>query len=217
MKREISKGFYLVIEGPDGGGKTTQYNLLADKLSEEFDVLRVKEPGATKFGAKIRAMLLDPSYDSLAPLTEVFLFSADRRHTLENVVMPALAEGKLVISDRNYYSTEAYQSAGGGVDIGEVRKISALATAGVDHNLAVILDIDSETGLRRARGVSEIKDKIEARGLEYHKKVRDAYLEIAKRDSGVCVVIDASKSINAIHEELYRVSKERIYKVLKSP
>jgi len=216
MKRRIPKGFYLILDGPEGCGKSTQLNLLAERLEEEFNVLKIKEPGGTRLGEEIREILLDPQHESLDALTELFLFSADRRHLIQTIVSPALSDGKIVLSDRGHYSTEAYQGAGGKLDSTEIKKINNMAIKDVNYDLAMILDIDVEVGLERARRTSKIKDKIEARELEYHRRVRNAYLNIAKRDKEICRVIDASGSVREIHEEIYRIAKERIDRALKS-
>ena len=211
----IPGGFYLVVDGPDGCGKTTQGNLLADALDRDFDVLRVREPGGTVIGDEIRAVLLDRRHKDMSSLTEVFLFSASRRETIEKIVAPALRDGKIVLSDRSYYSTEAYQGAAGNVDLESLNKVNAMATEGVAHDLAFIFDIDSAVGLARAGIVSGGADRIEEKALAYHEKVRAGYLRIAKRDSEVCVLVDASREVSAIHEEVYRISKRRINRLLK--
>ncbi|MBT3398310.1 dTMP kinase [archaeon] len=212
----IPGGFYLVMEGPDGCGKSTQCNLLEEALRKEFDVLRIREPGGTLFGNKIRELLLDSAHEDLDAVTELFLFSASRRYSIQTVVAPALSEGKLVLSDRNFYSTEAYQGAGGNVNGRDINYINLLAASGAKLDLAIIFDIDSEEGVRRARGASEIQDKIEARAIDYHKRVREGYKQIAKRDSDVCVLVDGSKSVEEIHDEVYQISKKRIDTVLKA-
>jgi dTMP kinase len=211
----IPGGFYLIVDGPDGGGKTTQGNLLADALGQDFDVLRVREPGGTAIGDEIRTVLLDRRHRGMSSLTELFLFSASRRETIEKIVAPALGDGKIVLSDRSYYSTEAYQGAAGNVDLESLNRVNAMATEGAAHNLAFIFDIDSAVGLARAGRVSGVADRIEEKTLAYHEKVREGYSRIAKRDSGVCVLIDASRDVNTIHDEVYRISKERIDMVLK--
>jgi dTMP kinase len=214
--RLIHGGFYLVVEGPDGCGKSTQCNLLEEALGKEFDVFRIREPGGTSFGDKIRGLLLDRAHEDLDAVTELFLFSASRRYSIQTIVAPALSEGKLVLSDRNFYSTEAYQGAGGNVDGEDINYINRLATSGAKLNLAIMMDIESEEGVRRARGASEIQDKIEARAIDYHKRVREKYKQIVKRDSDVCVLVDGSKSVEEIHDEVYQISKERIDTVLKA-
>jgi len=210
----VPGGFYLVMEGADGCGKSTQYNLLADRLSGEFDVLKIREPGTTALGEELRKTLLHSSSVKLDGLEELFLFSAGRASAIREDVIPALADGRIVLSDRNCYSTEAYQGAGGSVDQEVIRHINSIATRGVSPNLVIVLDVDTEVGLGRARKVSGPGDKIEARELGYHRRVGEAYREIAKRDSGVCALVDANRGIDEIHEEIHRIAKERIDRAL---
>lgn len=206
----MSYGKYIVLEGPDGCGKSTQYNLLGNRLSEKFEVLRIREPGGTLLGDQIRSLLLDPANEEMSAKTELFLFSACRSHLIEKLILPALREGKIVLSDRNCYSSEAYQGAGGKIELETILYCNQLATSGLTPDLAIILDIDHETGLKRARRESSIKDKIESRATDYHKRVQEAYRTIAKRDSDICVLVDASRSIEEIHEEVYSIAMNRI-------
>ncbi|MFA4960629.1 MAG: dTMP kinase [Candidatus Pacearchaeota archaeon] len=204
MNLKIPGGFYIVIEGGDGCGKTTQCELLYNKLSKEYGITRIREPGGTPLGDKIRELLLNKQEEELSAITELLLFSASRCHSIEKLVMPALDRGEIVLSDRNYFSTLAYQGAGGEISAESILAISKIATLGINPNLAFIIDINAEEGLRRARRDTG-GDKIESRDLKYHKRVREAYLQIASFKN--CKLIDGSVGIENIHHEIYEIVK----------
>jgi len=218
---------FIVVEGGEGSGKSTQARLLGEaleKLGEE--VLLTFEPGDTAAGKAIRTMLLDVPA-RLTTLTEVFLFCADRAQHVSEVIRPALAAGKIVISDRYETSTWVYQGYAGGVGVEEVEKLNEVATGGLHADLTIILDLDPIVGLARAGRLSEreqararkgkgiarqaalphlISDRLEARELEYHRLVREGYLAWAQAHADVSAVFDATLA----PEELHRHILERV-------
>jgi len=175
----MNKGLFITFEGIDGCGKSTQLNLLAEYLkSKNFDIVITREPGAIGLGEKLREILLN--YDGeVSSNCEAFLFLADRAQHIDTLVKPAIDAGKIVLCDRHTDSTIAYQGYGRGVDLEQIKMLNKLATSGLNPDLTFIFDIDMETSQAR---VGKNKDRMESAGLEFHKKVRQGYLEIAKSE-----------------------------------
>jgi len=195
-------GRFLVIDGPDGAGKTTQ----AMRIAEHFrargeDVITLREPGATPAGEAIRDLLLDADTDVTA-LTEMLLYQAARAQIVETVIRPALARGETVVLDRYWYSTAAYQAHGLGLDPVSVRHVSAVATGGVEPDHVFFLDVDPELGLGRINGE---RDRIEGRPLDYHRRVRDGFLVEARALGGRATILDASRSADDVAAEIQAV------------
>lgn len=176
-------GKFIVFEGGEGTGKTTQIQLLEQKLKQNgFNVLLTREPGGTNcpIGEKIRQLLKDPENRDMCPETELFLFLASRAQHVQRVIVPHLQRGDIVISDRFFGSTLAYQHFGRGLfNLEEVKKINNFATGGLEPDLTILLDIDPKTGLDRIKENIK-KDRLDSENLEFHKKVRSGYLSLAK-------------------------------------
>ncbi|MFP4141407.1 MAG: dTMP kinase, partial [Phycisphaerae bacterium] len=184
-------GRFLVIDGPDGAGKSTQTALLADALGKGgLTVRQVRDPGGTAIGDRIREILLDPSCDEMAVRTELMLYMASRAQLVAEIVRPALQAGECVLSDRYISSTIAYQGAGG-ADVDEVRTVGDIAVGSLWPDLTIILDLPSDEGLTRAAKRSD-PDRMEAKAREFHRRVRELFLAQAKQDPARCVVVDAS-------------------------
>lgn len=214
---------FIVIEGGEGSGKSTQVQLLGEalrRLGEE--VLLTFEPGDTPAGRAIRNVLLDTPA-GLTALTELFLFCADRAQHVAEVIRPALAAGKIVISDRYEVSTWVYQGYAGGVGVEEVERLNEVATGGLHADLTIILDIDPVSGLARTGRLSErertqvrrrraiakqaalphlISDRLEARDLEYHRLVREGYLAWAQAHRQASAVFDATLPPEELHRRI---------------
>jgi dTMP kinase len=183
-------GRFLVIDGPDGAGKTTQAMRIAEFLrARGEEVVTLREPGATPAGEAIRELLLDADTD-VTPLTEMLLYQAARAQVVETVIRPALAQGHSVVLDRYWYSTAAYQAHGLGLDPVSVRHVSAVATGGVEPDHVFFLDLDAEVGLARLGGE---RDRIEGRPLAYHRRVRDGFLAEARALGDRATILDASQ------------------------
>lgn len=195
----MQKGLFITFEGADGCGKTTQLSLCEKLLTENgYDVLTTLEPGAGDFGAKLRQILLH--YDKeVSSIAESFLFLADRAQHVEYTIKPAINSGKIVLCDRHTDSTVAYQGYGRGNDIDEINKLNAIAVNGTIPDLTFVFDVDTEIAAKR---VGDEKDRMEAAGKEFHKKVRFGYLELAKQFPNRIKVIDANKSIDEVFEQV---------------
>ncbi len=193
------RGTFVSFEGGEGAGKTTQIGLLATWLAERgHEVVVTREPGATPLGAQVRALLLDPEA-TVAPRAEAMLYAADRAQHVEQVVRPALERGAVVVSDRYVDSSLAYQGAGRELDVEEVARLSAWATAGLRPDLVVLLDVDPEVGLSRAGGSGGL-DRIEAESLDFHARVRQGFLDLAADDHARYLVLAADQPAEVVHE-----------------
>ncbi len=196
------KGFFITFEGADGCGKTTQSELIQKYLEQKgYDVVWTREPGSAGLGKRIRELLLHYEGD-VAPMCEAFLFLADRAQHIEHLVKPAVNSGKIVVCDRHIDSTIAYQGFGRGKDIQELTYLNNLATGGLKPDLTLIFDVSTETAQTR---VGSEKDRMESAGLEFHKKVRQGYLEIAKNEPQRVKVVDANNSIEKVFEDTKKI------------
>jgi dTMP kinase len=167
----MSTGFFLVVEGPEGAGKTTLVAALAERLrASGADPLLVREPGGTPVGERIRALLLDPA-STIEPASELFLFLAARADLVARVIGPALAAGSIILADRFQLSTEAYQCGGRGLDREVFRLANRAATGGLDPGLTLVLDIPVELGFTRRQKTGQGLDRIELAGREFHERV----------------------------------------------
>ena len=198
----MKKGLFITFEGADGCGKTTQLNLLAEYLKKQgYDVVVTREPGAKGLGEKIREFLLN--YDGVvSDRCEAFLFLADRAQNIDVIVNPAVSEGKIVLCDRHIDSTLAYQGYGRGQDIERINNLNNIATNGRKPDLTFVFDIDVETSQKR---VGSNKDRMERAGIDFHNRVRNGYLELAKNEPERIRVIDATKSIEDIQFEVRNI------------
>ena len=195
----MEKGLFITFEGTDGCGKTTQIEMLKDYFEKQGrTVLLTREPGAKGLGTKLREILLN--YDGeVSPVCESFLFLADRAQHVDTIIKPAVARGEIVLCDRHTDSTVAYQGYGRELDIEQIKMLNNIATSGLKPDLTFIFDIDIDTAQKR---VGKNKDRMESAGIEFFKRVRNGYLEIAKQEPERVKVLDGSKSIETIHHEL---------------
>ena len=193
--KNIQKGFFITFEGADGCGKTTQSELIQKYLEEKgYEVVWTREPGSPGLGKKIRELLLHYD-DDVAPMCEAFLFLADRAQNVAQTVKPAVDSGKIVLCDRHTDSTIAYQGYGRGEDIKKLAYLNDLATSSVKPDLTFVFDVSTEVAQTR---VGSEKDRMESAGMEFHKKVRYGYLELAKQEPERIKVIDANNSIEQV-------------------
>ena len=198
----MEKGLFITFEGTDGCGKTTQIEMLKDYFEKQGrTVLLTREPGAKGLGTKLREILLN--YDGeVSPVCESFLFLADRAQHVDTIIKPAVARGEIVLCDRHTDSTVAYQGYGRELDIEQIKMLNNIATSSLKPDLTFIFDIDIDTAQKR---VGKNKDRMESAGIEFFKRVRNGYLEIAKQEPERVKVLDGSKSIETIHNELLEI------------
>ncbi len=210
-----SAGLFVVFEGGEGAGKSTQLALLAARLRDQGrDVVVTREPGATGIGERIRSLLLgQPGSEVPSPRAEALLYAADRAHHVATVVRPALARGAVVVSDRYIDSSLAYQGAGRTLPVDEVSWLSSWATGGLKPDLVVLLDIDPHTGLSRVAVRSGATDHLEAESVSFHERVRYAFLDLAATDPKHYLVLDAARPADEIADEVAR----RITELLGTP
>lgn len=181
----MTRGIFITLEGGDGAGKTTHLNRLAKKLREmDYEVVIVREPGGTRIGEQIREVLLDNDNIDMTARTELFLYEAARSQIVAEVIKPALAEGKVVLCDRFFDSTVAYQGYGRGLDVEEIKKANLFTTDGLVPDRTVVIFTDTvENSMYRATK-NDGADRIEAEGEEFQRKVWNGFLELAKTDAG---------------------------------
>ncbi len=195
----MKNGLFITFEGADGCGKTTQIQLLDKYLKEKgFNTLLTREPGSKGLGVKLREILLN--YDGeVSPQAESFLFLADRAQHIDCIIKPAVKEGAIVLCDRHTDSTLAYQGYGRGLDLNRINSLNEIATGGLKPDLTVVFDIDVETSMQR---VGKEKDRMESAGMEFFNRVRNGYLEIAKKEPDRVKVINSSDTIENIHKQV---------------
>jgi dTMP kinase len=202
---------FITLEGVEGSGKTTQINYIVEFLEKNgHRCIVTREPGDTTIGRQIRSLLLNPDNKNMEPLTELFLYAADRAQHLHERVLPALKEGKTVICDRFKDATTAYQGAARGIDMTFIEKIHDLVLNGLIPDITLLLDINPENGLKRAwsqidsgkRSASETRFENEA--LAFHNKVRNGYLEIAAKEPDRFRIIDASLTIKEVQTQIQK-------------
>ena len=203
----MKKGLFITFEGADGCGKTTQRDLAAKYLEEKgLEVLKTREPGGAPLGVKLREILLHHE-GFVSPACESFLFLADRAQHVETVILPAIAAGKIVLCDRFIDSTAAYQGYGKGIDLDRINYLNELATNGKKPDLTLVFDVDTDVAQSR---VGKEKDRMESEGIEFHKRVRAGYLEIANLEPQRIRVINANPPIETVFEAVKLVIDEII-------
>ncbi|MEX1138383.1 MAG: dTMP kinase [Bacteroidota bacterium] len=194
---------FITFEGLDYSGKSTQVQLLVDRLSrQQFNVLLLREPGGTEIGERIRTILLDKEAKAMTTIAELFLFSASRAQLVEEVIKPALDGGLVVVCDRFYDSTTAYQGSGRQIGMEIVQTINRAAVGGLTPALTLFIDIpvnEVEKRMRRGQGG---KDRMESNGRDFYERVRSGYLDLAKKEKRFAV-INGMQPIDVIEEEIW--------------
>jgi len=192
----------ITFEGGEGSGKSTQAGMLYRRLAKfNIPCILTHEPGGTRLGEEITGILKWNKNVKISPLAEVFLFNVSRAELMNEVINPALKEGKVVICDRFTDSTLAYQSYGRGLPLEDVREANDVATSGLKPSLTVLIDSPIALGFERKR--KEAPDRFQAEAKEFHERVRQGFLEIASREKERFLVVDGTKSIEAIHELIW--------------
>ncbi len=206
----------VTFEGIEGSGKSTQAKLLYDRLKDlGVDCILTKEPGATYIGQKIREILLIPQKERITKDAELFLYLADRAQHIEHVIKPALKEKKIVIVDRFTDSTIAYQGYGRGISIEFLEMLNKKVTDNIEPDITFLLDLDPEEGLRRAKArntlntKSSLEVRFEEEKIEFHKRVREGYLNILKRFPDRVVLLDGKKDVYSLSQEVFLIFKTK--------
>jgi len=200
-------GRFLVFEGPDGSGKSTQFARLAAALREVgVPVREVREPGGTAIGERIREVLLDPENADMNVRCEMLLYMASRAQLMEQVVRPALAAGETVLADRFIASTLAYQGAAGGLDSASITAVARVAVGRTWPELNLLFDVDERTAAGR---LNPLLDRMERKGAEFHRRVREGYHRQAEADPTRWAVIDATRSVDEVTEAMMAALRGR--------
>lgn len=205
-------GLFITIEGPDGAGKTSILSELFPLLKKvaKTKIIQTREPGGIPIAEEIRAVILDPKNDRMDERTEALLYAAARRQHLVEKVLPALSEGSIVLCDRFVDSSLAYQGAGRRIGVSEIARLNEFATEGTTPDFTLYLDIDSDTGLHRIKENRRGQiDRLDSEGLEFHQRVRHAYLKIAEENPKRIYKIDARKSFEEVLQTSYRAIVEQ--------
>lgn len=201
MSDAACAGRFITVEGIDGCGKSTQARLLVEDLERAgYDVLALREPGGVAISEKIRALLLDPTNAEMSATCELLLYEAARAQLVHEVVAPALAGGRVVVCDRFYDSTTAYQGYAGGVPLDAVTRANELAVGACAPDLTLVFDIDP--ALAAERTVSRTQDRMEAKGIAYQQRVAEGFRAIAAAEPTRVRLIDAARDIDTIHADV---------------
>jgi len=202
---------FITLEGPEGSGKTSHIKPLTEWLTAQgYKVFATREPGGTNIGEQIRNVIHDLKNTEMHPRTETLLYQAARAQIVEQVIKPLLAADEIVISDRYYDSTIAYQGYGHQQNLEEVRALVKYATGGLIPDLTILLDVDVEVGLKRKKQNGVEWNRMDAYAVEFYRRVRAGYLEMVKQEPKRWVVLDASQSWNEVQEELRKVISKRL-------
>ncbi len=204
------KKLFISFEGIEGSGKSTQAEKLYKWLnSEGYDCIFTKEPGGTEISKKIRNILLDKENTELAELAELFLYLADRAQHIKEVIEPALFDGKIVITDRFFDSTIAYQGKGREISEEQIRTMNEIATDGISPNLTILIDIFPKKGLKRIK----CKDRMELESEDFYKRVRQEYLKIADENPNRVKVFNGVLSPEEIEKDIRKVIKPLLERI----
>lgn len=208
------KGLFITIEGPDGAGKTSVIKKLIPMLVKtvQQEIVATREPGGSRIAEEIRELILNPENTEMDIRTEALLYAAARRQHLVEKIIPALEADKVVICDRFVDSSLAYQGVARGIGVSEVAEINQFATGNLSPDLTLYLDVEAHIGLERINQNKQNRqfDRLDQETLEFHEKVRSAYLDIAKEQSERIVQIDASQEVEKVVEECYQTILKKI-------
>lgn len=207
----MAKGRFITLEGGEGAGKSTQLRLLAQALADRgIDTLLTREPGGSPGAEQIRALLVSGDTGRWGPVTEALLHTAARRDHLERAVWPALEAGRWVLCDRFFDSTMAYQGYGLGLDRDLIAGLQRTALGDFRPDLTLILDLPVGQGLSRAAARHGGEDRYERMATDFHHRLRDGFLDIARREPDRCAVVDAAQPVEAVHTAILAAVNERL-------
>lgn len=203
-------GLFITFEGGDGSGKSTQSRLLADWLAQSREVVFTREPGGTELGAEIRSLLLHTG-GHITDRAEALLYAADRSHHIATVVRPALERGAVVLQDRYFDSSVAYQGEGRELEPNDIRDLSLWGTEGLIPDVTVLIDLPPAVGRERLAARDETPDRLEAAGDDFHERVRRAYLRLAEGEPDRFLVLDGTEPIDSVQQRI----RDRVSAVLE--
>lgn len=193
------RGIFITLEGPEGSGKSTHSKLLCDFLRRRgLKVIHVREPGGTRISEAVRKILLDKKNKGMTSACELFLFLACRAQIVDEIISPALRKGYAVVCDRFQDATVAYQGYGAGLDLKLIGEAGRLAAKGLKPNLTILLDVATKKGLLRAG----MKDRVELKPYEFHRRVREGYLRLARKEPKRIVLIRANGKIEEVQDKI---------------
>jgi dTMP kinase len=200
----LARGVFISLEGIDGCGKTTLKGNLLALLGSKYQVIGIREPGGTVISEKIRDMLLDVRNDGIIGKTEAMLYAAARSQLVEEVIRPALAQGKIIIADRYLDSTIAYQGYGRGLDLEFLEDLNRICTGGIKPDVTLLLDIDPLEGQNRR--IQDIPDRLEKEGLKFQDRIRVGYLKLREKESDRIKLLDARLTPEElVHEAMQHI------------
>lgn len=207
----MARGRFITFEGEEGAGKSTHARRLADALAAiDIDALVTREPGGSPGAEEVRALLVTGTTGRWSPMTEALLHYAARRDHLDRTVLPALDDGRWVISDRFADSTLVYQGYGLGLDGESIRRLHRLVVGEVVPDLTIILDLSVDVGLLRASARTGAEDRYERMDMAFHHRLRDGFLDIARREPERCVVVDAEGAVEDVERAIRAAVAERL-------
>ena len=205
------EGIFITIEGPDGSGKSTQIELLKGYLEKKgYDSVVTREPGGTKISEAIREIILNPDYKEMSYMTELLLYAAARAQLVNQIIRPALEDGKAVICDRFVESSAVYQGIGRGLGVATVYEVNNYALGEVKPKLTIFMDLDAEDGLKRKRNQTTL-DRMEQEDIEFHRRVVEGYRKLADLYPERIVPIDATLGVEEIHNKIVDEVEKRFF------
>jgi dTMP kinase len=209
------RGIFITFEGIDFSGKSVQSKILYQKLIDhKIETLLLRDPGSTDISERIRDILLDEKNNEMSVWTELLLYEAARAQMVQEEIIPALTAGKIVICDRFYDSTTAYQGYGRQLDLETVSSANSLGACGVTPDLTYIIDLDVNTAIKRRQKLNEKADRLESESPEFQNRVRDGYLSIAEKESRRIFLLKGERSIEKLGEEIFYIFNNR-FKIIE--
>ena len=207
----MKHGLFITFEGPDGSGKSTHAEKLKQWFKNKgFSVILTREPGGTRLAESIRKLLLN-SENSVSPITELLLYAASRAQHTQELILPSLKQGKIIISDRYYDSTVAYQHYGRGLDLKTIKELNTIASGGLTPDLTILIDLETKKSLGRLKNTRK-KDRIENENTAFHRKIRNGYLALAKDEPRRIKIVKSNNEMSATFESILSVVKDFIKK-----
>jgi dTMP kinase len=205
---------FITLEGPEGSGKSSQLPVLAEWLREQgYCVFTTREPGGTQISDQIRTVLHALENTAMHPRTEILLYLASRSQHVEEVILPNLKQGNIVLCDRYADSTLAYQGYGHAVDLDTLKKLNDFSTGGLYPDLTILLDLDVEIGLQRRKHSGGEWNRLDDYALAFHKRVREGYLSLLAQEPQRWRIVDADQPFDAVHKDLRKVVEAELVKI----